>query len=156
MISFKNCTVTHKADILFKPEWGIYDMAVGKNIASAFSGPADYSSFNLITHVPSTQTIHSNKSKERIVLEELYQQVRDYREGHNKTISRTKVLEELIGNHPNDWLLSVELYELSQLDNEQELGKKILKHLESVKQNKPEVGRLIDDGLEIINSKLKV
>lgn len=156
LISFKNCTVTHNETILFQPEWGVYDMAVGKDIVSAFSGPADYTSFNLITHVPSTQTIHVKKSKERIALEALYQQVRDYREGKNNTISRTKVLEELIENHPNDWLLPVELYELAQLDNETKLAKKILLHLEKIKQNKPEFGRLIDNGLDIINSKIEV
>ncbi len=156
LISFKNCTVTHNETILFQPEWGVYDMAVGKDIVSAFSGPADYTSFNLTTHVPSTQTIHVKKSKERIALEALYQQVRDYREGKNNTISRTKVLEELIENHPNDWLLPVELYELAQLDNETKLAKKILLHLEKIKQNKPEFGRLIDDGLDIINSKIEV
>lgn len=156
LISFKNCTVTHNETILFQPEWGIYDMAVGKDILSAFSGPADYSSFDLITHVPSTQTVHIKKSKARIALENLYQQVRDYREGKNNTISRTKVLEELMENHPNDWLLPVELYELSQIDNETELAKKIVTHLETIKQNKPEFGRLIDDGLGIIDSKTKV
>lgn len=153
LISFKNCTVRHQDTVLFTPEWGVYDMAVGKEIVSAFSGPADYSSFDLITHVPSTQTIHIKKSEERIALEALYQQVRDYREGKNNTISRNKVLEELMENHPNDWLLPIELYELSQLDNEIELAKKILKHLETIKQNKPEFGHLIDDGLGIINSK---
>lgn len=156
LISFKNCTVTHKDTVLFQPEWGVYDMAVGKEIVSAFSGPVDYNSFNLITHVPSTQTIHAKKSKERIALEALYQQVRDYREGKNKTISRTKVLEALMEKHPNDWLLPVELYELSQLDNETELAKKILIHLEKVKQNKPEFGHLIDDGLGIVNSRISV
>lgn len=30
IISFKNCTVTHNETVLFLPEWGIYDMAVGK------------------------------------------------------------------------------------------------------------------------------
>ena len=28
LISFKNCTVTHNDAVLFKPEWGTYDMAV--------------------------------------------------------------------------------------------------------------------------------
>ncbi|TBN00865.1 aromatic amino acid hydroxylase [Hyunsoonleella flava] len=154
LISFKNCSVRYKESVLFQPEWGIYDMAVGKEVVSAFSGPADFSSFDLITHVPSTQTIHIKKSKERIALEALYQQVRDYREGSNNTTSRTKVLEALIENHPNDWLLPIELYELSQLDNETELAKKIVSHLENIKQNNPEFGHLIDDGLEIINSKI--
>ena len=31
LIKFKNCTVTHGETVLFAPEWGIYDMAVGKN-----------------------------------------------------------------------------------------------------------------------------
>jgi len=154
LISFKNCTVTHGETILFKPEWGTYDMAVGKGVVSAFSGPADLNSFNLITHVPSSKTIHVKKSVERLELESLYQQVRVYREGTNKTISRTKVLEQLIDRHPNDWLLSVELYELAFKGNEKALCDSILNHLDTVKQNNPKVGHLIDGGLEIINKSL--
>jgi len=30
LISFTNCTVMHNDTVLFKPEWGVYDMAVGK------------------------------------------------------------------------------------------------------------------------------
>ena len=41
IFSFKDCTVTHKNQTLFKPEWGIYDMAVGEKITSVFSGVAD-------------------------------------------------------------------------------------------------------------------
>ncbi|PIA81035.1 phenylalanine 4-monooxygenase [Gaetbulibacter sp. 4G1] len=156
LISFKNCTVKHNDTVLFEPEWGIYDMAVGKDIVSAFSGPADLNSFDLITHVPSTQTIHVKKSSELLKLEALYKQVRDYREGKNKTISRTKVLEELIENHPNDWLLPVELYELAFIGNETKLCESILNHLETIKQNRPEVGRLIDDGLGIIEESVKI
>ncbi|WP_418603479.1 aromatic amino acid hydroxylase [Hwangdonia sp.] len=152
LISFNNCTVTHNDTILFKPEWGIYDMAVGKDIVSAFSGPADNNSFDLITHVPSSQTIRVKKSKELLNLEALYHQVRDYRNGTNKTISRTKVLEELIENHPNDWLLPVELYELAFIGNESKLCKSIINHLETIKQNKPEIGHLIDDGLGIVEN----
>lgn len=153
LISFKNCTVTHNNTILFKPEWGNYDIAVGKEIVSAFSGPADLQSFSLITHKPSSETIHIKKSKEKLELETLYQQIRDYREDKNRTISRTKVLEQLIEKHPNDWLLPVELYELAFIDNENKLCESILNHLETIKQNCPEVGQLIDDGLEIIQQK---
>ncbi len=152
LISFKNCTVTHKNTMLFKPEWGNYDMAVGKTIVSAYSGPADLNSFDLITHIPSTKTIHVKKTNEQLELEAFYQQVRDYRDGKNRTISRTKVLEQLIEKHPNDWLLPVELYELAFIGNEQNLCKSILQHLEIIKQNRPEVGHLIDDGLGIIES----
>ncbi|GAA4960230.1 aromatic amino acid hydroxylase [Algibacter aquimarinus] len=153
LISFKNCTVTHNDTILFKPEWGNYDMAVGKDVVSAFSGPADLNSFDLITHKTSSQTIHIKKSEKQLALEALYQQVRDYRNGKNTTISRTKVLEQLIEKHPNDWLLAIELYELAFKGDEKKLCENILGHLLTVKQKRPEVGRLIDDGLGIINQK---
>ncbi|WP_406682869.1 aromatic amino acid hydroxylase [Seonamhaeicola sp. MEBiC1930] len=152
LISFKNCTVTYGDTILFKPEWGVYDMAVGKDIVSAFSGPADLNSFDLITHVPSEKTIQIKKSKNRLKLEDLYQQIRDYREGKNTTLSRTKILEELIENHSNDWLLSVELYELTHIENETKLSEKVLIHLETIKKNRPEIANLIDAGLEIIQN----
>ncbi|APY10235.1 phenylalanine 4-monooxygenase [Seonamhaeicola sp. S2-3] len=154
LISFKNCTVSYNNKILFKPSWGIYDMAVGKDIVSAFSGPADLNSFNLVTHIPSEKTIHIKKSEEQLKLETLYQQIRDYRVGKNTIISRTKVLENLIENHPKDWLLPIEIYELAYTSNEENLCKGILNHLEKIKQNRPEVGKLIDDGLKIIQNKM--
>lgn len=156
LISFKNCSVTHGDTVLFKPEWGTYDMAVGKEVVSAFSGPADFNSFDLTTHVPTSKTIQVKKSDERLELESLYQQVRDYREGTNKSISRTKVLEQLADKHTNDWLLPVELYELAFKGNEKILCESILRHLETVKQNNPDVGHLIDAGLEIIKGKIKI
>jgi phenylalanine-4-hydroxylase len=36
LIRFKNCTVTYGETVLFQPEWGVYDMAVGKKVVSAF------------------------------------------------------------------------------------------------------------------------
>ena len=131
-------------------------MAVGKQVVSAFSGPADLNSFNLITHIPTSKTIHIKKSKKQLELEGLYQQIRDYREEKNKTISRTKVLEQLIDKHPTDWLLPVEIYELAYIGNEKNLCNSILKHLETIKQNRPDVGKLIDDGLSIIKKPIKV
>ncbi|MCR8669046.1 aromatic amino acid hydroxylase [Aestuariibaculum sp. M13] len=156
LISFKNCTVTHHSKVLFKPEWGVYDMAVGKSVVSAYSGPADLNSFDLITHKPTSETIHIKKTENQLKLESLYQQVRDYRDGKNKTISRTKVLDELIEHFPTDWLLPVELYELAFKGNETLLCERILNHLEHIKQNKPQVGKLIDDGLEIIKNTVNV
>ena len=149
LISFKNCTVKHKKTVLFKPEWGIYDMAIGKEIISGYSGIADLNSFDLITHKTATETIKTNRSEAFLNLESLYQQVRSYRKGDNKTISRSKVLEELIENHPTDWLLPIELYELAINGTNNDLAEAVLDHLEHIKQNRPEIGHLIDDGIAI-------
>ncbi len=148
IISFKNCTVTHNETILFQPEWGTYDMAVGKKIVSAFSGPADINSFDMITHVPTTKTIKSTKNAERIALEDLYKKIRNYRE-QNTIEDLEVILLDLMQNHPQDWLLTLEIVELAKQKN-LAVYNKALDHLLSVKTNKPEIAHLITNGLNLL------
>lgn len=153
LIKFKNCTVTHNDTILFKPEWGIYDMAVGKKVISAFSGPADVNSFDMINHVPSSQTIKQKKSTEREELEKLYLSVRNIREGKPATTTLKEAFASVSSGHPNDWLLSVEIAELAKKEGNSDLVDKVLNHLEKVKSNRPEIVHLVDNGLELIFEK---
>ena len=150
LISFKNCTVTHGETILFQPEWGIYDMAVGKKVVSAFSGPADANSFDLISHVPSSKTIKAKHTAERDDLEVLYQTVRMIRESKDINTSLAPILKKLKEEHPNDWLLSVEIVELLKDRNEPQLLKEVMNYLESLKQRRSEVAHLITGGLNLI------
>jgi phenylalanine-4-hydroxylase len=156
LIKFKNCTVTHNDTVLFQPEWGIYDMAVGKKVISAFSGPADVNSFDMINHVPSSQTIKQKKSVEREELEKLYLSVRNIREGKPATTTLKEAFASVSAGHPNDWLLSVEIAELAKKEGNSDLVDKVLNHLEKVKTNRPEVAHLIDGGLELIFEKANV
>jgi phenylalanine-4-hydroxylase len=150
LICFKNCTVTHGDTVLFQPEWGNYDMAVGKKLVSAFSGPADVNSFDLISHVPSSKTIKAKQTAERDDLEVLYQTVRSIRESNDTTTSLEPIFEKLQNNHPNDWLLSVELIELLNIRNETNLMQQVILHLENLKKQRPEIEKLISNGLELI------
>ncbi|HSP12166.1 MAG TPA: aromatic amino acid hydroxylase, partial [Salegentibacter sp.] len=153
LISFKNCTVTHGEEFLFKPEWGKFDMAVGKEVISAFAGPADAKSFDLITHTPSSTTIKSKKSPERQELEELYASVRNIRDGKNAKFSLQAVLDLLVKHHQNDWLLSIEIYEITA-GKDEALAKEALQNLEKVKIRRPDISHLIEGGLELIDEKL--
>ncbi|WP_281237794.1 aromatic amino acid hydroxylase [Flavobacterium praedii] len=150
LICFKNCTVTHGDTILFQPEWGNYDMAVGKKLVSAFSGPADVNSFDLILHVPSSKTIKAKQTTERDDLEVLYQTVRSIRESNDTTTSLEPIFEKLQKNHSNDWLLSIEIIELLNTRNETNLMQEVLLHLENLKKQRPEIYNLISNGLELI------
>jgi phenylalanine-4-hydroxylase len=152
LISFKNCTVSHHDKILFKPEWGIYDMAVGKEITSAFSGPADVQSFDLITHIPTTTTIKSKKSESRITLENLYQQVRDFREGKAETLNLRMVFKELKENHTQDWLLTVELYEIARNHGNYAFSESIFTYLQELINRRPKVKHLIQGGIDLIET----
>ncbi len=150
LISFKNCTVRHGETILFEPEWGNYDMAVGKKVVSAFSGPADVKSFDLITHIPSSKTIKAKKSEERNELEGLYKTVRNIRNGNDNNSSIRNIFNTLKTNHPKDWLLAVEIAEVLKNSNESELMQEVLIYLEKQKINRPKIAHLITNGLELI------
>jgi len=152
LITLTGCQVTHKGELIYDSGEGLYNIAIGVEIVSAFNGPADYESFDLITHTLSTSTIKPKLSPERLKLEQLYGQIRDFREGSNRTISRNKVFQEIVANHPGDWLLAVELYELARSNGDTAFAEAIKDHLESIKQNKPEVGHLIDDGLQLVDA----
>lgn len=156
IISFKDCTVKHNDTLLFQPEWGVYDMAVGKKVVSAFSGPADVDSFDLITHVPSSKTIKAKRSAEREELEGLYQNIRDVREGRAGAEGIAPTFEKLKQNHLNDWLLSVEIAELLHKNNEETLLQQVMLHLDDVKKRRPEVAHLIEGGLDLIFKKEKI
>jgi phenylalanine-4-hydroxylase len=150
LISFKNCTVTHGDTILFQPEWGNYDMAVGKKLVSAFSGPADVNSFDLISHVPSSKTIKAKHTAERDDLEVLYQTVRSIRESNDNTTSLEAIFVKLQENHSKDWLLAIEIVELLNTRNETNLMQQVMLHLENLKKQRPEIEKLISNGLELI------
>lgn len=150
LISFKNCTVSYENQILFKPEWGTYDMAVGSEIVSAFSGPADYNSFDLINHVPSSQTIKATSNEEKMELERMYLAVRKHRENEETTDLNT-VLETLKNKFRNDWLLTLEILEIATKESNKQLEKDSYTHLEKVKNSRPEIKHLIDNGIEILN-----
>ena len=114
LISFKNCTVTLGDAILFDPSWGIYDMAVGVEVVSAYSGPASVNSFEDVNKVSETKTHKIEYSESDLALYALYQQVRDMREKDNaKEEEIVKIFNQLKENFPNDWLLMLELYEIS-------------------------------------------
>ena len=136
LISFKDCTVTYQDTILFDPSWGIYDMAVGKEVVSAYSGPASVLSFEDINRVSETKTHKINYSNSDKELYALYQKVRDYRE--NNHVSEEKIAtiyKELSVKFSNDWLLLLELYELSVKYNFS-IQNKLLNKLEELKCNK--------------------
>jgi len=113
LISFKNCTVTYRDQILFRSEWGIYDMAVGSTIDSVYSGAADFNSFDVYDKVAKETTPKVVKSVELLSLETLYNQVRSIRNNSKIDLAElTEIGNTLDTHYPDDWLLKHEIAEL--------------------------------------------
>lgn len=151
LIQFTHCTVTYKGQILFTPEMGDFDMAVGKEIISAFAGAADYLSFDLADHVIHSETLRNKPLDEEIELNKLYLEIRSLRNSYilspqkeafilEEKENLTRILSILYNNHSNDWLLPLEMYELTKWDS-------ILEYLENLKIRRSKIAHLINSGL---------
>lgn len=113
LVSFKNCTVKYHEVVLFKPEWGVYDLAIGSSIVSAFAGPADSNSFDLVGKVPKESTPKIEKSNATKKLEDLYAEVRKMRVKNSINLPRLSEIQEILKtDFKNDWLLTQEIMDL--------------------------------------------
>lgn len=151
IISFKDCRVTYQGKELFNPSWGIYDMAVGEQIDSVFAGPADITAFELPVYIPKETTQKIDYTKEELRLHELYQQVRQVREGKIDKKELKSIWLELQQNFPADWLLPMEILELvkedlAYADVKQEI-QAMLKHKAAAEK---ELSKLINDGTALL------
>ncbi|MFD2529376.1 aromatic amino acid hydroxylase [Polaribacter marinaquae] len=148
IISFENCTVTHNDKVLFQPEWGVYDMAVGKEVVSAYAGAADINSFEDTSEVSKTKTHKIKYSDNQKRLYGLYDSVREIRNTKNVTEQKIEsIYNDLLNNYKNDWLLLLELYELAKT-HKLDIQEKILKSLEVLKSNNSYT-KLIENGLAL-------
>jgi len=148
IISLDDCTVTYKDEILFQPEWGIYDMAIGKEVISVYSGSADVDSFadtSKVSEVKTHKITYSDSEKE---LYTLYEQVKQMRVKNSSSEEKiTAIYKQLKSKFSNDWLLLLELYELAKA-NDFSIKIDILKSLVDLKCNKSYT-KLIENGLNL-------
>lgn len=149
LVSFKNCTVTHGDTLLFHPDWGVYDMAVGVEVISAYAGSADINSFRDVGKVSETKTHKINYSDKDKRLYKLYEEVRTFRENNNISEEKiTTIFNQLKTTFSNDWLLVLELLELA-IEKKYTIQQEILNWLEELKTNKSYT-KLIENGLALL------
>jgi len=151
LITFSQCTVKLGGKILFDPAWGAYDMAVGDEIVSVFNGAADNDAYNQVALVPKERTIKVPSDDKRKKLESLYQQVRDIRTRKSGYERLGEIWETQQAEHPNDWLLSMEIFEiLDELGEQKELKEKVAQFLNARKMADKEIATLIEWGFRLV------
>lgn len=150
LISFKDCSVKQGKEVLFHPEWGTYDMAIGATVISAYAGIADPGSYGLVFEAPveKTHKIHYNTAQRN--LHGFYQEVREFREkgavdkgsaGHIE-----KIFEKVVADYPAEWLLLLEIAELLCSPEQMKFKSRVLASLQNLSKN-PGYKELIQNGI---------
>ena len=152
LITFSNCSAKHGDRVLFDPDWGTYDMAVGERISSVFNGAADKDAYNQVALVPRERTIKVPSDAKRKRLENLYAQVRKIRESKTGYERLGEIWETQQAEHPEDWLLSMEIFEiLDATDQQPELKARIEKFLNEKKAKTKDLSTLISWGFRLVD-----
>jgi phenylalanine-4-hydroxylase len=151
LITFSNCTAKHGDRVLFDPSWGTYDMAVGSKIISVFNGAADNDAYNQVALVPRERTIKSPSDAKRKRLENLYAQVRDIRERKVGYERLGEIWETQQKEHADDWLLSMEIFEiLDETGQQNALKQHVMTFLNGRKTLDKDNATLIEWGFRLV------
>jgi phenylalanine-4-hydroxylase len=151
LITFSNCTVKCGDRTLFDPSWGTYDMAVGERISSVFNGAADKDAYLEVALVPKERTIKVPSDAKRKRLENLYAQVRKIRESKTGYERLGEIWETQQAEHPEDWLLSMEIFEILDTTAQQpDLKARIEKFLNEKKAQTKDLTTLISWGFRLV------
>lgn len=151
MLSFTECEVRYQDQILFEPSWGVFDMAVGESIVSAYTGPADAKAFGLKYPLPKVKThqiVHDEVQKK---LHKTYGLVRQYRSLNHQDDAVVQLAQTIRQSFPHEWLLLLETLELLlQHSSNGPMIATLLDDLTRLKREKPHLEGLISRGLKIM------
>jgi len=152
LITFSSCSAKYCDRVLFDPTWGVYDMAAGERVSSVFNGAADKDAYNQVALIPKERTIKVPSDAKRKRLENLYAQVRKIRESKTGYERLGEIWETQQAEHPEDWLLSMEIFEiLDTTDQQRELKNKIEKFLNEKKAKTKDLSTLISWGFRLVD-----
>lgn len=150
VIQLEQCTVSYKGEILFKPEYGVYDLAVGKDVISAFAGSADHRSFPNLYHASKTTTVKPKFSEKSEILNGYYSTIRLMRDNKDSDVKKlTELFYLLKRDYPSEWLLPLEIYEIT---TDKILAKDLSIYLTQLANNNKKISTLIIEGLELIDT----
>jgi len=151
LITFSDCSAKLGDRVLFDPTWGTYDMAVGGHISSVFNGAADKDAFLHVALVPKERTIKVPSDAKRQKLENLYAQVRDIRDRKVGYERLGEIWETQQAEHTDDWLLSMEIFEiLDEIAEQNALKQKIVTFLNEKKLIDRDKATLIEWGFRLV------
>jgi phenylalanine-4-hydroxylase len=116
-----------------------------------FNGAADKDAYNQVALVPKERTIKVPSDAKRKKLENLYAQVRKIRETKKGYERLGEIWETQQHEHPQDWLLSMEIFEILDTTNQQsELKAKVERFLNDKKTKTKDLSTLVGWGFRLV------
>lgn len=152
LLSFDRCTIRRGERVFYRPDWGTFDLACGAEIVSVYGGAADRALYVEATggYGQKPQQPKSNLTPENKRLNQLYAEVRECRE-QKRSSDLSKIADELDRDHPQEWLLRLELLELCRgASKDSKLDARLIKDLHKIRSTSLATQEMIDRGLALL------
>lgn len=149
LISFTDCKIQLNDKILFDPSWGEFDLALGEKVSSVFGGAADRENFEQQDDYTPQFIPPKIYNEQEQIKHSFYKKIRDLREKTPNSSDIESLYKEFLNLYPEQWLMGVELYELSKSNKLTNLEQQIHNHLMQLKNKRPDIAVLIDDGIKV-------
>lgn len=153
LMSFEKCTVKMGDHLLFRPEWGTYDLAVGCRIPSVYGGPADRDAYGELVDFKAQRVPQQNFTKEDLERFRLYERIRQMRESRQVNADEIiSLMQTTQSQFADQWLIAVELYELClNFKTAVSATHQISQWLIDLQTRLPDKKHLIQEGMRLAN-----
>lgn len=154
LLTLHKATAEFQGRILFAPEWGTFDMAVGSSVPSVFGGAADREAYGETDDFVAKRVPLPKYSAQELKLQAQYGSLRELRESKVMGATLEEKISALLKIHDQDftedWLLRLEAVELLHSRSPHSaLQIKIEKDLQVLSNTDEKTRNLIRDGLAL-------
>jgi phenylalanine-4-hydroxylase len=153
LLTLEEATCMFQREILFKPEWGAFDVVIAKNVTSVFGGPADRMTYGEVEDFVASRVNKPHYTEHQLRKFSLYQKLSDMRD--LKSLSRdsiSQIFVELKEKTPEEWLLFLELYELADSINASNEAQLIQNELNLLAKQNPAIASQILEGIKLADA----
>lgn len=152
ILTWDQARVEGLGEVFYQPEWGPFDMAVGREVVSVFGGPADRRAYGEVEEFVAARVPDRSYTPEEKKLHRLYLELRMIRDNQVSGEALENALRPLLDQHrefKTDWLFLLEAFELLE-PLKSELAGKVRAQLEEIAKREPSVKSSIQDGLALV------
>ena len=153
LFCFRNCSVIDPSGtIVYHPDWGGFDMAVGERIVSAYSGSADKEAHNVYPPKSTKTAIKIEYTSEERRLFSIYESIRTLRNSGSLNLAHAgQLAADLDASFSDVWLAYLELVELLRRHAPTDaLTLRVDAHLQALRMRNEEWDDLIGAGYRFL------
>ncbi|UOF00739.1 aromatic amino acid hydroxylase [Bdellovibrio reynosensis] len=155
LLALENATAKLGDRVLFAPEWGIYDMAIGSKVTSVFGGAADREAYGETSDFVAKRVPVPQYSAKELSRHQSFGNLRKVRESGVQGAALSQAIEQVMADHQEffheEWLLNLEALELIHARaKDSALKAKLENELSRLSQRDEKTKGLIDEGLALV------